>query len=134
MNKSEQDNDAPNKDKANEHVHHDDILHFIKSKPPFGYMFPLHCFDNFECDIRPPEEWLSLGWDTKEKRFFPLPAKAFLPMPGPSAKKNLPALSETIVDNNLLTATPRLTKMYHWLLRERFQRTVEMLGIDPKKC
>lgn len=80
--------------------------------------FPINCFDNCTFDIRPPEEWIQLGLDFKDKRFYPLPGKAFLPLPAGAAKKKSPALSETVVDH-LLTATPRLNRMYQWLLKER---------------
>jgi hypothetical protein len=101
-------------------------------KPPFNPMLPLPIFDNMEFDIRMPNDWLSLGWDSKERKFYPLPGKAFLPLPGSVVRREAPALSETVV-NNLLTSSPRLEKLFHWLLKERYERTIKMLGIDQNR-
>ncbi|CAG7831213.1 unnamed protein product [Allacma fusca] len=104
--------------------------------PPFGPMFPLDYFDNEEYDIRSGEEWMYLGWDWKEQKIFPIPAKAFLPMPKDSTLRkkkchpNTPAddvenvaLSE-LTSANLLTKTERLEKFRRWLLTERYRRLV----------
>lgn len=106
---------------------------FIQSKPPFSPQFPLHFFDNSEFDIRGGDDWCRLGWEEKEKRFYPLPAKAFLPLPLSIDKRaKATALSELTLEE-LLRKTPRLDKFRQWLLRERFDRQIRMVGLDPAK-
>jgi len=105
---------------------------FIRSKPPFNPMFPLHYFDNTEWDTRTPDEWINLGWDGKERRFYAIPGKAFLPLPGSYVRKTTPALSETIVDN-LLNSSKRLFYLERCLLKERYERLLEILGVEMEE-
>jgi hypothetical protein len=101
---------------------------FIKTKPPFGPQFPLEHFDNEEFDIRPGEEWIGLGWDPKENKMYPIPAKAFLPMPLPGARLQVPALSE-VTAMNLLKKTESLDNFRKWLIRERYKRQMMLMGV-----
>ncbi|ODM98022.1 Dynein heavy chain 1, axonemal [Orchesella cincta] len=106
---------------------------FIQSKPPFSAQFPLSYFDNTEYDIRSGEDWCRLGWDEKEKRFYPLPGKAFLPLPLPFDKRvQAKAPSEATLEE-ILRKTPRLEKFRSWLLRERYNRQIRLVGLDPAK-
>ena len=104
----------------------------LQAAPPFGPMFPLDYFDNEEYDIRTGEEWMFLGWDWKEHKMYPIPAKAFLPIRRSRQDDKMKkcklveeekpkALSE-ITAVNLLTKTERLERFRRWLLSERYRR------------
>lgn len=124
---------SPDEDEDVEGNEKTGIHSFIQSKPPFGPQLPLSFFDNTEYDIRSGEDWCTLGWEEKEQRFYPLPAKAFLPLPLPAEKRaKMKAPSEVTVEE-ILRKTPRLEKFRSWLLRERFQRQMRLAGIDPSK-
>lgn len=106
---------------------------FIQSKPPFNAQFPLSYFDNSEYDIRSGEDWCRLGWEDKEKRFYPLPGKAFLPLPLQPDKRAKARSPAEMTLEEILKKTPRLERFRQWLLRERFQRQIRMVGLDPHK-
>ena len=96
-------------------------------------MFPLDYFDNEDYDIRTGEEWMFLGWDWKEHRMYPIPAKAYLPVRR-QLDENVPEKCKHLLEKekpkalsemtavNLLTKTERLEKFRHWLLTERYRR------------
>jgi len=92
----------------------------VKTKSQFGFHFPLEYFDNEEFDIRSPEAWMSLRPNPKGGGKYPLPGKAYLPLP-PDPTDPMISLAE-ITSEVLLDKSARLQGFRRWLTLQRTQR------------
>lgn len=82
-------------------------------------------------DIRSGEEWINLGYDVDDNKMYPIPGKAFLPMPQLQTRRFLPALSE-VTSSNLLKKSETLERFRKWLIKERFKRQMKTIGLEEK--